>query len=697
MSSADGIKIIRCTGYYDENSHECLKTMKEIIKLQSENINISCDKLFSLFKSFSYNCETILKKNIILIVKYIELNGDTNKFVDYQHTKISGSKFFSTNIVSEVLNRLKNLNIKNDNVLNYINNFFDCIEKSNDYNTYSYSNNTFINIFKIILDMYNNNLNIDHNKILNIIYYSCYNLLIDKNEGENFYNKFDGTLENKKKLKEILNIYYSSKNININYETFINAMVYDNYDDAIKFISSKNVKITNSSLNDFLNILINNKNIIISYKKTSDLQKCLTFFIENCNDYTNIDLNIIIEKTIKNFYSTRVDTLKSENIKIIINNLIDFGCKLNEESFILLIKSKIFINDPKKCGININNDKILAEFYSNSFNPYNLKFKYTLDLLRSECNKSGNLKKIKDICKTIEPDIICLENACKLRNNINTVKYLCDIKKLKPTINCIAYILINIGKTYDNYIVENYFKNKQDKGIKQQLENNNNELKIEIITEEEKPKKVIKKKLNKKEENNIVEVKTEEVKTEEVKTEEVKDVDEEDVKPKKKIIKKVIRKIVKKKKEDNTENISVENTENISVDNTENISVDNTENKKVIKRVIKKVVKKSEEKPKKIVKKKILSDEEKQNINIINLDVYEIPNNYNYRNKYKINKKLKDIIDEDEINHIDVRKKLLEYMNKNNILKKDIIISDINFKIENIDKFISAYVLEPNF
>ena len=29
-------------------------------------------------------------------------------------------------------------------------------------------------------------------------------------------------------------------------------MAYDNYDNAIKFISSKNVKITNSSLNDFL-------------------------------------------------------------------------------------------------------------------------------------------------------------------------------------------------------------------------------------------------------------------------------------------------------------------------------------------------------------------------------------------------------------------------------------------------------------
>jgi len=46
------------------------------------------------------------------------------------------------------------------------------------------------------------------------------------------------------------------------------------------------------------------------------------------------------------------------------------------------------------------------------------------------------------------------------------------------------------------------------------------------------------------------------------------------------------------------------------------------------------------------------------------------------------------------LTHIDVRKKLFEYLKENNKLKQDIELNNIKFKLNNIDKFISAYLLE---
>ena len=85
-----------------------------------------------------------------------------------------------------------------------------------------------------------------------------------------------------------------------------------------------------------------------------------------------------------------------------------------------------------------------------------------------------------------------------------------------------------------------------------------------------------------------------------------------------------------------------------------------------------------------------------QNNNLdINLVDYKIPNDYNYRTEYNLTdfvKKLFDISDiNDKISHIDLRKQILTYLKDNDKLNKDNEINNIKFKLNDIDKFISAY------
>ena len=83
-----------------------------------------------------------------------------------------------------------------------------------------------------------------------------------------------------------------------------------------------------------------------------------------------------------------------------------------------------------------------------------------------------------------------------------------------------------------------------------------------------------------------------------------------------------------------------------------------------------------------------------ENNKIINLDEYIIPKTYNYRQNYNITELGKKICNETQINHIEIRKKILEYLKDNKKLDlNDNEIENIKFKLSNIDKFIGAYIL----
>jgi cell division protein YceG involved in septum cleavage len=110
--------------------------------------------------------------------------------------------------------------------------------------------------------------------------------------------------------------------------------------------------------------------------------------------------------------------------------------------------------------------------------------------------------------------------------------------------------------------------------------------------------------------------------------------------------------------------------------------------------------KKWESKKKEVEKKEVEKKEvEQHNINNaktldIDIDNYVIPDNYNYRTKYKIKNIVKKMIKESEINHLEARKQIIDYLKNNNQLNNDIKIDNVSFKFNNLDKFISAYAFE---
>jgi hypothetical protein len=141
--------------------------------------------------------------------------------------------------------------------------------------------------------------------------------------------------------------------------------------------------------------------------------------------------------------------------------------------------------------------------------------------------------------------------------------------------------------------------------------------------------------------------------------------------------KKVIRRIVKKHKEQKND----EDDDNISIKSTiSDKSILNTLSK------IKKITKSENSTATKIP--------ELNKFKILELNEFKIPDNYDYRQVKELTDIGKKILSEDKLNHIDIKKELLLYLKKNNKLSNDIEIENIKFSLKNIDKFISAYLVD---
>jgi hypothetical protein len=744
----------KCNGSYGQTGHTCINTCEVLTNLLKENKDITDNLIESFEKSLSYYCHKYYK-----ISEFVTLY--CNKYQDkdiYKIFKSLSSNFNENYWIFKYLNEPDN----QLNLIRVINNFLNSIINTdvvlNNYNSDNYNNdyNQTENHIKLVtfsLEIYEKNIhntnNIDVNLLLQSIYLICFKDIMY----EDFVDDYN--LRNRKvnfeKLQPTLNKFYNDKSFKANYKTFLYCLIYDSYDNGLKLLSSPDVKITKKSAVEYINMLFNiSHDNFIRYKKTEDIEKSLNLFFDNDPSLDNINFNNILDKCKQcdiTRYFAKNNTIK--NLEIIINILVEKNYQIKLDDFLTILTAKIKINNPQKCGIDINNDKISAICYSLNFNPYNLKFDYTLELLRTECDKTGNLKKIREVCKKIKPDIICLENTCQYKNNYNTIKYICENHNINININCLAHILKSTCNGLSSYIADEYFKDKKEQ------ENKKNDIPVQndLKNNDLKDNKDIMPKVNSDNKDELVpKKKTKAVKnvkaiesTEIVEVKEVKTPENNEQTDSTKVTKKIIKRVVKKiKSENSSEQKSEQNTENKTEENTPQITPQNTEEKpkKIIKRIIRKVVKKkspdndnnsvesvestkstesvkevqltqvqlTEQKDetiklKKIVKKKkLVPDEEKEIVNntnvtntnnkVLEVDNYVIPDNYNYRTKYKIKNIIKKIVKEPETNHLDARKQILDYLKNNNQLSNNIKIDNISFKFNNLDKFISLYVFE---
>ncbi len=391
--------------------------------------------------------------------------------------------------------------------------------------------------------------------------------------------------------------------------------------------------------------------------------------IEYINLYNII--NFVIEYIPKTLPRYNINEHR-KNITVLIeilDSLVNKKLKLTMEQFITLIEHNVYVSFPQKCGLNVNDSRISQICYSKNANPYNIKFEYNINLLQTECLTGGNLKKIRDISKKVNADMKCLENACSIRNNYNTIKFLCEKFNLVPNMVCLANLLKCQGGSYHTYVANEYTKdNPQKEEVKQEVKQDDIEL-----TDSPTPKKVVKKVIRR-----IVKKKETESNQDNLDNQDNDTQSIASSTSSKKIVKKIVRRIVKKPKSSDDEK---ETSETKSTSNLEENNIDI--------------------KPKKVIKKTKLETTTQQVIsNIINLDTYNYPIDYDYISSYNIKKDgsllLKDKIklDNKQYNHIDIRRKILEYFNSNSLLNVSLEINNIKFKINQIDKFISAYILE---
>ena len=666
--SEKDLNFAKCKGYScNSTGHICNKLYTDIVEIQKTKI-LNSSTISGLIRAMNtgcfasnYNTEicSLNRKNLVdIMYNHIVKTENCDEFL-YKNS------YFLTDMhyIFTITNQLANEN-KYNLIENIYNKIFSTEKNKSDY---MYDPSKFVDYIYYVFELYKKNLvKINENILIEFIYNNFNNfLIIDTNNGS--YNSAINT-KIKTNLNTIISYFLTNKNFHATYDNFIKCLVYDKFKNAQLMLTSPNVKIKLSSLSEYLNLLFK---LNLTNSNYDDITNCVNFLVENNFD-KNIDISELIldidhdDYAYRSRYGRQTNTNKIKIYEYIFNTLVDNGCKIKKDDLLTLLKNHIYIKNPQKCGIDVNDDDISSLCYSLSYNPYGLKFKYTEKLLELESDKSGNLKKIKEICKTIQPSVKCLENSCKYKNNYATIKYFIDIKKLKTNIDSIANAIKANGGTSYTYIVDAFYKDK-----------------IKIKTEPKIEPKVE----PKVEPDNMSVCSDDTTKT------------TDSTKKKKKIIKKIIKKVVKKKTtEENTE----ENTEETEL-----------KPKKVVKKKITEENTEETESSKsykstksdKVVKKKITEEttDETDSIQsvkskknkIINLDEFKIPNNYNYKEKYKIKNTGKNIINSTEnLNHISARRLLLEYLKENNKLKHEIEFNNIKFKLNNIDKFISAHILE---
>ncbi len=257
-------------------------------------------------------------------------------------------------------------------------------------------------------------------------------------------------------------------------------------DDVIDCIISRNMK---STLIELLNmkIKVNNKIILklISSKMDGKLEilkmmlllgvtvtseileeACLNsnveivkFLLESKVEPTRQCFNKVTQS-----YNSHYKTInKNSNQTLIIEQLIMFGYNLSYEDFLAATKNKIYIKNAEQLHFQIDNRylEVCSEvgFYPDYRFP---TVKPTITCLEKECLRSGNLTEIKKLVSLgLTPSQKALENACKHKQNLAAIKFLKE-KGAKVTLNCIKNYAESIYNRGLLYLIDEYMKNNEN-------------------------------------------------------------------------------------------------------------------------------------------------------------------------------------------------------------------------------------------
>jgi hypothetical protein len=197
-------------------------------------------------------------------------------------------------------------------------------------------------------------------------------------------------------------------------------------------------------------------------------------------------LNSLLSITVNTYYTSRRSKYYGNNekddslsnIKDCIDLLITCGYTLTRDELLAVTKK----------NIELNKNSIPAEFFNDSdfmnkitvvcnsinFFPYGIK--PDKSGLISEIKKKGTLPSIKALIKTykLDPNIICLQEACKHKSNTSVIRYLIENCKIKPDILCLKYTLLYAGRAQARYMASQIPDNGSNNSSSNDSDSSNN-------------------------------------------------------------------------------------------------------------------------------------------------------------------------------------------------------------------------------
>jgi hypothetical protein len=311
------------------------------------------------------------------------------------------------------------------------------------------------NFDKTIINKINNN-----NELINIFCGTCKDITFEyiKQLSKN-QDIFTALVENLINKNQYINEIFEHS-IKYKYEKTLNLLLDNKFkiDTDMKFIQ---IVYTLSYSNNIIQII--KKCIANGFNITKDTVKILIDNTTTTHHYYQLGLDKIIiflyDNGSTNFTINELSKLFTYNLQIldnIVNHMINTNYVISESEFLILCNKKIKINDISKIKHFFDNKEIKDSIYNNRIS-YPIEFAFTIDMLRNEC-MSGDLARVKNILKTVNPDVSCLEHAC-LGTNTHIIKLLHETYNIKFSDQCIIVTIRQQAQRYNRlmrYVNERY-------------------------------------------------------------------------------------------------------------------------------------------------------------------------------------------------------------------------------------------------
>ena len=392
------------------------------------------------------NYVTLPYNSLFIIIQYVNYNNNYNDFVNLylmkKTTKLSS--FDYCNILKNFWN--------NKNVMSLFEKYQHVFDITDDIIEVASIHNIIFILEKIIIDK----IKVDNKILSNILFVK--NLLFANKLIDNGTDITIKTLEN----LFLPPIKFANK-IHDNYFGYIMQYPYRNLNESVEFILDKKIKPSELAFSNML--------LYFGQYRTAR-QKISKTIIKNLKD-----------EQLENYKNSGKCVYNSDANEI-INLFIGAGYIIKYKDFVLALKAGIEINDIERFDIKFD-DNFTEECSKAGFFPYNIKYKPTLALLRNECLKPQNHSKVIKLCETINPDIICLRNACSNIETSKTIDYLLEEKKIKPDIMCLLNICKSSTSSSIRKLASVFLDNLSD-DQKKMLEETNNVFVVNNNTQNDK-------------------------------------------------------------------------------------------------------------------------------------------------------------------------------------------------------------------